>query len=80
MPERGDLYVASKHHVRGGSGGPELRVLARYRRGAEATREALAPLLAELAVRAAGGRLTVDSGASEETVLVLDLPAPAATS
>jgi DNA-binding NtrC family response regulator len=92
VEDRADLYVASRHHPAGPEGGPTLRVLLRFHHpgggapaapgaDAEARREvaprenAVELALAEAALRGEGGRLTVDA-AGEETVLLLDLPAP----
>jgi signal transduction histidine kinase len=30
VPERGDVYLASKHHTQGLAGGPSVRILVRY--------------------------------------------------
>jgi signal transduction histidine kinase len=30
VPERGDVYLASKHHAQGIAGGPSVRILVRY--------------------------------------------------
>jgi len=89
VPERGDVYVASRHHPAGASGRPSVRVLLRFdtpRRDraptVEGTTEAEASIefiVAEAVVRAQGGRFTLDSTESHETVVVIDLPAPAAS-
>ncbi len=87
VPERGDLYLASKHHDAGLRGRPSVRVLLRHRGPAgpgpvvsheEVSTEAnaLAFAVAEALVRAQGGALTIDGGDGHETVIVLDLPAP----
>jgi DNA-binding NtrC family response regulator len=87
VPERGDLYLASKHHDAGLRGQPSVRVLLRHRGPAgpgptapveEASTEAnaLAFAVAEALVRAQGGVLTFDGSDGHETVIVLDLPAP----
>jgi DNA-binding NtrC family response regulator len=82
VPERGDLYIASRRHEGGGSVGPTVRVLLRFC-DPTASGEALGPLensiellIAELIVRAQGGRLTLGASEAEERVLVVDLPAP----
>jgi hypothetical protein len=86
VPERGDLYCASRHHAAGPQGGPTLRVLVRFRgpdaAGGGATVEGLAPaenalefIIAEAVIRAQGGTMAVDAGGAE-TVVVVDLPAP----
>ena len=86
VPERGDLYLASKHHPTGLRGGPSLRVLVRFhgpQRGAPAGRvpgvspaeNSLALVLAELVVHAQQGSFTLDQGQGDETLVVLELPA-----
>jgi len=82
VPERGDIYIASRRHEGGGSGGPSVRVLLRFC-DPSASADALGPLensiellIAELIVRAQGGRLTLGASEAEERVLVVDLPAP----
>jgi hypothetical protein len=85
LPERGDLYLASKHVASGLRGGPTLRVALRFfrpgdRAGAAepALRErelALEVALADLAIRSQGGTLRVDATDAEETLVAVDLPA-----
>jgi DNA-binding NtrC family response regulator len=88
VPERGDLYLASKHAPDGLRGRPSLRVLARFHgppRGPVASRvpgvtpleNSLALVLAGLAVRAQQGTLTLSESPGDEILVVLDLPAPA---
>jgi signal transduction histidine kinase len=92
VPERADLYLASKHHPSGLRGGPAARVLIRFHtpppaRGAEGAAAASEDLslrytsieivLADLVIGSQGGTLTVDTNDAEETVILLDLPAPA---
>jgi len=87
VPERGDLYFASKHHADGLDGAPCLRVLVRFRSpgeldgrgevpGVSVAEAALEMVVARSVVRAHGGRMTVSSGDARETVVVVDLPAP----
>ena len=89
LPRGGDLYVASKHHRAGLHGKPSQRVLVRLHRAAASddalARPTAAPapadlalevLLAELVLRAEGGRLTMDRTDPGESVIVVDLPAP----
>lgn len=83
VPERGDLYIASRRHEGGGSSGPTVRVLLRFHDPSAGGANALGPLqnsiellIAELIVRAQGGRLTLGASEAEERVLVVDLPAP----
>lgn len=84
IPERGDLFLASRHHEAGLRGAPSLRLLLRFR-GALGTSRPLGvtPLensldlvLAEASIRAGGGALTLDTSQPNETLLVVDLPAP----
>ncbi len=88
VPDRGDVYLASKHHAQGLRDGPGLRVLIRFRspaalasvRSGESLAvadHALEFVLAELLVRAQSGTLNVSAPESGETVIVIDLPAPA---
>ena len=89
VPERGDVYFASKHHDTGLRGMPSVRVLVRFRgpraegeRGAapvpgiSPAENALEFVVAEAVARAQGGALAIQAGEGDETVLVLDLPAP----
>jgi DNA-binding NtrC family response regulator len=83
VPERGDLYIASRRHEGSGSNAPSVRVLLRFHDPSAGGAEALGPLhdsiellIAELIVRAQGGRLTLGASEAEERVLVVDLPAP----
>jgi len=86
VPERGDLYLASKHHASGLRGKPSVRVLIRYhsptqiarKEGIEGTSLAESTLeivLADALVRGMEGQLTLDASGAEETLVVLDLPA-----
>ena len=86
MPDRGDLYLASKHHDSGLRGLPSVRILLRYHSphriaplrdeaGVSLAENTLELVIAETLVRGLGGRLTIDSTDGEETVLVVDLPA-----
>jgi hypothetical protein len=85
VPERGDLYLASKSVAAGLRGEPSVRVLLRFHRPGE--RRSGAPgsvpsdselsvdlVLAELAIRAQGGTLRIDATDAEETVIAVDLP------
>jgi hypothetical protein len=85
MPDRGDLYLASKAVAASREGGPAVRVVLRFHRPGErrAAPDAAGPrdrelalelVLAELALRAAGGRLRVEATDAEETVIAVDLP------
>lgn len=84
--DRGDIYVASKHHATGLSGGPSLRILLRYTAATpsdEASTRSEAPhsesldsVMAQTIVHSMGGKYTEDATDSEECVIVIDLPAP----
>ena len=88
VPERSDLYLASKHHAQGRGSGPSIRVLLRYSTSAgevSASNDGGAPTLrgheiehasAETTINALGGTFTVDNTDANETVIVIDLPAP----
>jgi DNA-binding NtrC family response regulator len=86
VPERGDLYLASKHVPAGLRGEPSHRVLVRFHgpqgrplgsrmSDVSALENSLALVLAGLAVRAQQGSLTVSEGQGDETLVILDLPA-----
>jgi hypothetical protein len=89
VPDRADLFVASKFHAAGLRGGPSVRVLLRFyspgvgrapayaaaRADVSARDTALELVLAEHLVRAQGGELRVDTTAADEILLVVDLPA-----
>lgn len=88
VPDRGDLYFASKHHAEALAGGPALRLLIRFRSpgdlaaggavpGVSIGESALEMTVARSIVLAHGGRMTVSPGDARETVIVIDLPAPA---
>ncbi len=87
VPERGDVYIASRHHRPDAGGRPNVRVLLRFdngRRdraatvdGTSASDTALEFVVAEAVIRAQGGTLTVDDTEGHETIVVIDLPAPA---
>ncbi len=88
--DRADLYLASHRH-RNAAGQPALRILFRFHDGsaggARATQNrdgGLQPIshsldlwLAESGVATMGGNLRVDMGEANETVILIDLPAPA---
>ncbi|NNL64886.1 MAG: sigma 54-interacting transcriptional regulator [Myxococcales bacterium] len=87
VPDRGDLYFASKHHAQALDGGPALRLLIRFRSpgdlagtgavpGVSLGESALEMTVARSIVQAHGGRMTVSPGDARETVIVIDLPAP----
>jgi len=81
IPERGDLYIASRRHD-GANGESAVRVLLRFadpragRAGSTGLENSIELLVAELVVRAQGGRFTVGASEAEERILVVDLPSP----
>ena len=87
VPERGDVYFASKRHETGLLGMPSVRVLVRLH-GPEGERGAtpvpgaspgendLEFFFAVAIARAQGGTLAVQASEGDGTTLVLDLPAP----
>jgi len=84
VPSHGDVYLASRHHPAGPGGGPSVRILIRFHdphgeapSGSDtAPEESLELLIAEIVVRAQGGTLGITSTDGEETVILIDLPAP----
>jgi len=95
VPERGDVYIASKYNATGLRGEPCVRVLMRYHNpnvprrelgsldesirieGVTPAETSLDLLIAEAIVRAQDGVLTLDTTDAQETVIAVDLPAPA---
>ncbi|HVP28889.1 MAG TPA: histidine kinase dimerization/phospho-acceptor domain-containing protein [Myxococcota bacterium] len=86
IPERGDLYLASKHHASGLRGLPSVRILLRHHspsglarreplEGVSVAENSLELVMAESILRGLGGRLTIDSTDADETLLVVDIPA-----
>ncbi len=86
VPERGDVYLASKHHAAGPRSEGTLRVLVRFHGPQRAAAAALVPgvsplenslalVLAELVVRAQQGSFTVSEGQGDETLIVIELQA-----
>ncbi|MBW2448707.1 MAG: hypothetical protein JRG83_22715, partial [Deltaproteobacteria bacterium] len=88
VPERGNVYFASKHHASGLRGLPSTRVLVRFHGpddahpdpssvpGTSLADNALEFALAEAVARAQGGTLAVQTSEGDGTLLVLDLPSP----
>ena len=86
MPERGDLYVATRHQSGRDDGGhgpiraPYLRILLRFRApagdGLGFGENALAVAAVDAVVRAHGGTLALESSASGEATVLIELPAP----
>jgi signal transduction histidine kinase len=85
VPERGDVYIASRHHGAGLPGGASMRVLLRFHTpgatasapGVSLAETSLDLMIAEIVVRAQGGDFAVAATDGEETLIVVDLPAPA---
>ncbi|MEN8181309.1 MAG: histidine kinase dimerization/phospho-acceptor domain-containing protein [Myxococcota bacterium] len=87
VPERGDAYVASKHHPSGLRGAPAVRILLRFQGpaiegdepapGLTVAAASLDLIVSQVLVRAQGGSFHLDSSDAGETVVVIDLPAPA---
>jgi hypothetical protein len=89
LPERGDLFVATRRIDRAADGEPRLRVLLRHHNpdlrasGGDGLAElhpdanALEYVLAETIVSACGGRLTLDTTDALETLILVDLRTPA---
>jgi len=82
IPERGDVYVASRHHPADARGPATLRVLLRFGGDGRAARPGLSPAdnalefaVAESILSALGGRFTADTGENGETRVLIDLPA-----
>jgi signal transduction histidine kinase len=86
VPERGDIYVASRHHDDGLRGGPAVRVLMRFEspdaivpavevEGISLAETALELVLADAVVRSQGGTMTASTTEGRETVILIDLPA-----
>jgi signal transduction histidine kinase len=86
MPERGDLYVATRHQSGRDGGGhgpilvPRLRILFRFRApagdGLGFAENTLAVAAVDAVVRAHGGTLALESSASGEATVLIELPAP----
>jgi DNA-binding NtrC family response regulator len=84
VPERGDVYIASRHHASGLPAGASMRVLLRFHTPGAATgapgvslaETSLDLMIAEIIVRAQGGDFAVAATDGEETLIVVDLPAP----
>lgn len=85
VPERGDVYIASRHHESGLAGNASMRVLLRFHTpgapssppGVSLAETSLDLMIAEIIVRAQGGDFAVAATDGDETLIVVDLPAPA---
>ena len=88
LPERGDLFVATRHLAREAEGASRLRILLRHHspelaRDGGADLEDLAPsanileyVLAQTVIESSGGRFTIDATDARETLILVDLPTP----
>jgi hypothetical protein len=86
VKDRGDIYIASKHHEAGRAGEPSVRVLLRYSMASGRNQRAsdpdltgdenLSAIMAQTIVRSLGGTFTTDTTDANESVVVIDLPAP----
>ena len=86
VPERGDVYLASKYHADGLRGGPAVRFLLRFASpdglapsgdvdGVSITENILEFVVAEAIIKSLGGTLATSTADHRETVMVVDLPA-----
>ena len=86
VPERGDVYLASRHHEAQPPAASSVRVLVRFHDpdtggGSPAhfdvafAEHSLELLIAELVIRAQGGHFALNCAEGKETVIVVDLPA-----
>jgi signal transduction histidine kinase len=84
LPERGDLYLASRRHATGLRGAPSVRVLLRLQTPGRstATGQGLSPAenslglaIAEAVARAQGGSVAIAASDPNETLFLMDLPA-----
>jgi DNA-binding NtrC family response regulator len=84
VPERGDVYIASRHHAAGLPSEGSMRVLLRFHTpgatssgpGVSIAETSLDLMIAEIIVRAQGGDFAVAATDGEETLIVVDLAAP----
>jgi DNA-binding NtrC family response regulator len=81
VPERGDLYIASRHHS-ARSGEDTIRILVRFHSPDRATElpdidRSIEVIVAETVVESMGGRVAVSSTEGEDSLVLLDLPAAA---
>ena len=84
IKDRGDIYVASKHHEGSRGGEPSIRVLIRYSvaPGSPSSgdtapgAENLDAVMAQTIVQSLGGSFTTDTTDADEFVVIIDLPAP----
>ena len=88
LPERGDLFVATRRIERGADGKPRLRILLRHHNPLlgghsddvlaelDPTANVLEYVLAQTVVEAGGGSLTIDATDAQETLILVDLKTP----
>lgn len=76
VPPHGDVYLASRHHPAGPTTGATVRVLIRFHNPGPGAGDPPALAIAEALVRAQGGTVGVASNDGDETVVLIDLPAP----
>jgi len=88
LPERGDLFVATRRIERGADGRPRLRILLRHHNPVAAgkndavlaeldpTANGLEFVLAQAVVESSGGSLTLDASDARETVILIELRTP----
>ncbi len=84
VKDRGDIYIASKHHEGSRGGEPSIRVLIRYSvaPGSPPSRdpapgaENLDAVMAQTIIQSLGGSFTTDTTDADEFVVIIDLPAP----
>ena len=88
LPERGDLFVTTRHIERAADGKPRLRILLRHHNPVgsgqsdavlsefDPTANVLEYVLAEAVVEANGGSLTIDATDARETLILVDLRTP----
>jgi len=84
LPERGDLYLASRRHAAGLRGAPSVRVLLRLQtpgrsaapgQGLSPAENSLGLAIAEAVARAQGGSVAIATSDPNETLVLMDLPA-----
>lgn len=88
LPERGDLFVATRRIERSADGKPRLRILLRHHNPArggpsdaslaefDPTANVLEYVLAETVIEAGGGSLTIDATDARETLILIELRTP----
>lgn len=87
LPERGDLFVATRHIERASEGESRLRILLRFHSpelgGGSSELEEFSPaanvleyVLAENVARSSGGHFAIDSSDARETLILFDLKTP----